>query len=188
LSLPDFTRAEYDQPHAMEGEVVRAPGLPAKSGLGHRFALALLYGAIAAALGAVGYAMVGLTGFMVSIVAIGMAWLIAKAMMTASDGIGGRVYQVVAVTLTYFSVSLGELLHPLWLAHAKGLSIFSMFNPIVLKYLLFGPFLELADGFNGILGAIILAIGLRTAWQLAAGCPGFSRGGNASSAGTFGLH
>ena len=153
----------------MTGQVARSGAIEPASDRSDRFALALLFGAGAALAGAVGYALVGLSGFMISIVAIGMAWLIAKAMMAASGGVGGRRYQVAAVVLTYFSVSLGELLHPMWQLHRDGTPIGAMMNVVALKYLVLGPLLELENGLNGILGLVILAIGMRAAWQLAAG-------------------
>ena len=169
MSIPDFERAEYTQPQVLEGEIVGGPVQDA------RFGLALIYGAAAALIGSLGYALVGLSGFMISIVAIGMAWLIAKAMMTASGGVGGRKYQIAAVVLTYFSVTLGEVLHPLWLVHAEGVPLAAMLTPRLLKYLLFGPFLGLQHSLNGILGLLILGIGMRYAWQMARGGAGFGR-------------
>jgi hypothetical protein len=165
----DFERAEYLQAEPMEGQIVGRP--VAASGMS-AFPLALLFGAVAAVVGSIGYALVGLTGFMVSIVAIGVAWLIAKAMLTASGGVGGRPYQIAAVVLTYFAVSCGELIHPLWTVVEKGVPILRLL-PVFLKYALLGPFLELQDGINGVLGLIILGIGIRAAWKMAAGGPGF---------------
>ena len=140
--------------------------------IGGAFARAIVFGAVAALGGAIVYAIVGLSGFMVSIVAIGVAWLIAKAMMAGSNGIGGRPYQVAAVILTYFAVNLGELLAPLWRAHAQGLPLSRMINPLTLRFLFLAPFLQLSgNAFNGILGAIILLIGMRAAWQMTSGGP-----------------
>ncbi len=185
MSIPDFERAEYTTPQVIEGEVV---GHPLTRRSDAAFPLALLYGAAAAILGSIAYGMVASLGFMISIVAIGIAWLIVKAMMTASGGIGGRPYQVAAVALTYFAVSMGELLPLLYRAHHDaGLAIISLVNAVVLKYVLIGPFLELENGFNGILGLVILAIGLRAAWRWAAGSPGFSGSGRTRPVDPFGL-
>jgi hypothetical protein len=132
--------------------------------------------------------MVASLGLMISIVAIGIAWLIAKAMMTASGGIGGRPYQIAAVVLTYLAVSMGELLPLLYRAHHDaGLSIIALANAVLLKYVLIGPFLELKGGLNGILGIVILFIGLRAAWRLAAGSPGFSGSRRTRQVDPFGL-
>ena len=166
MSVPDFTRAEYHEPVTIEAY----PPPNADARLPH----ALVYGVGAAVVGALGYALVGLSGFMVSIVAIGMAWLIAKAMMTATGGIGGRNFQIAAVVLTYFSVSLGQTMDIVWYLHGQGLpiaAVLSLYSSVLLKHLLIGPFLR---GLSGILGLLIIGIGMRQAWVMAAGSPGFS--------------
>ena len=194
MSIPDFNRADYPRndraaPRVIEGEVLGTNAgarIPRAQPSPANFPLALLFGATAAVAGAVGYALVGLSGFMVSIVAIAVAWLIARAMMTASGGVGGRKYQVAAVALTYLAVSCGELLHPLWNAHRAGLPLAALLSPAILRYVLFGPVLALSQGLNGFLGAFILLIGLRTAWQMAAGTPGFGQPGG-RRVGLFGI-
>ena len=198
MNIPDFSRAEYNDdrnpaPRVIEGEVegtsARPPSDPLSSGRhtpDGNFGMALLFGTAAAVVGSLGYALVGLSGFMVSIVAIGVAWLIARAMMTASRGVGGRRYQIAAVVLTYLAVSCGSLFHPLWLAHRAGLPLGAMVSVEVIRYALLGPILALSDGLNGILGAFILAIGLRAAWQMAAGTPGFGQTGG-RRLGPFGI-
>lgn len=48
----------------------------------------------------------------------------------------------------------------------------------MLTYTLFGPFLRLGrDPLWGLMGLLILFYGLRTAWQMAAGAPGFGQPG-----------
>jgi len=142
------------------------------------FPLALLAGGVAAFAGSIGYALFSLTGIMVGIVAIGIAWLIAKAMMTASGGVGGRPYQVAAVVLTYFACSFGELIRPIWdLVHKGAPMRLVVFSPVMVKFVLIGPLLEVRDGLNGILGLAILGVGMRAAWRMAAGGPGFGSSG-----------
>jgi hypothetical protein len=169
MSLPDFERAQYGDSQAIAGEVVG--GVSRRTASAAAFPIALLYGIGAAIVGAIGYGLFSLTGFMVSIVAIGVAWLIAKAMMLATGGIGGRQYQIAAVVLTYLSVSAGELVHPIYLAVHEGAPLSILFSPKVLEYVVAGPFLELQGGFNGIIGIVILGIGMRSAWRMAAGGP-----------------
>lgn len=170
MPIPDFTRANYnDQPNPIEGEVV---GVPLRGGVGGLLPVAVLYGAGAAIAGALGYAIIGLSGFMVSIVAIGMGWLVAKAMMAATKGVGGRPFQVVAVILTYFSVSLGQTFDLYWYLRPQIAAIGSIAPalPTLFEHFLAGPFLRLSSSpFNGAIGLLILFIGLRTAWQLSAG-------------------
>ena len=176
MSMPDFDRADYVEPRTIEGYT--GDNRPANGDAS--FVRALLFGAAAAVVGSVGYALFSLTGFMVSIVAVGIGWLVAKSMMTGSGGRGGRPYQVAAVLLTYFAVSIGDLLHPLWRLHTLGAPASRLLSPLMLKYALLGPFLSLVNGGNGINGAfglLILFFGLRAAWQIAAGGFGFGRGG-----------
>jgi hypothetical protein len=174
MSVPDFERAEYAEPRVIQGEVVGQPrmerGAPA-------LAIALAYGAGAAVAGSIGYGLVSMTGFMVSIVAIGIAWLIAKAMMTATRGVGGRPYQIAAVILTYLAVTWGELLGIVWRLPAGRSSLLMVLNPKMWWIALTFPYLELEHGFNGIMGVVILGIGLLAAWRYAAGGPGFGAGG-----------
>ena len=166
MDVPDFTRAEYHEPVVIDA--YPPPNADA------RLPQALVYGVGAAVVGAVGYAVVGLSGFMVSIVAIGMAWLIAKAMMSATGGVGGRHFQIAAVVLTYFSVTLGQTMDSVWFLHGRGLPVglaMSLYSSVLLKQLLLGPFLR---GFSGIIGLVIVGIGMRQAWVMAAGSPVFS--------------
>ncbi len=174
MSLYDFERAEYVEPQTIDGATGVIEGSRRASAA--MFPLALAYGAAAALAGAIGYALVGLTGFMVSIVTIAIGWLVAKAMMTASGGVGGRGYQVAAVALTYLSASFGRVFDIAIDAHKDGVSLSPIFYVI---YGLFGPFLRFAEGnvFWAGMGLLILFYGLRTAWQMAAGSPGFGQPG-----------
>ena len=172
MPIPDFTRADYNGPRVIEGEVV---GVPVRASSA-AFPLAIVYGLVAAIAGSIGYGLVASLGVMISIVTIGIGWLVARAMMTATGGIGARPYQIAACLLTYFASTVGELLHPLWIAHGRGMPLSAMLNSTVIQYFLIGPFLELTSSpFNGALGLIIIFIGLRTAWRLAAGTPGFGQ-------------
>jgi hypothetical protein len=184
MSVPDFERAEYVEPTILEGEVV---GRPSRSRAA-AFPLALVYGMGAAIVGAIFYGMVASLGFMISIVAIGIAWLIARAMMTASGGVGDRRYQLAAVLLTYFAVTVGEIVPELYrLSRQYGPQVFANLNyPAILRLVLLGPLLELGSGLNGILGIAILGIGLRTAWRMAAGSPGFGGSGARPAVGPWG--
>jgi hypothetical protein len=176
MSIPDFDKAEYEQPTTIDGDTgyVETPGKPAVAA----FPLAMIYGIGAAVVGAIGYAAVGLTGFMVSIVTIGIGYIVARAMMTATGGVGGQPYQIAAVVLTYFSSTIGAVLDDVYHAHQHGMP-FSDISPVaVVKYAVFGPLLELTSSPGwGAIGLLILFYGLRTAWQMAAGTPGFGQQG-----------
>jgi hypothetical protein len=175
MSIPDFERAEYDQPSVIDATADF--GEPQRAGL-TMFPLALLYGALAAAAGAIGYALVGLTGFMVSIVTIGIGYIVARAMMTATRGVGGQHYQIAAVILTYLSASVGRVIDILVEVQKQGYSLLQVSPTFLVSYSLFGPFLRLTHDLGwGLMGLLILFYGLRTAWQLAAGTPGFGQQG-----------
>ena len=155
MSIPDFERAEYRQPQTLEGETVSGGYSRARGG---RFPLAVLFGAAAALVGSLGYALIGFSGFMVSIV------------------------------LTYFAVTLGELLDVL---HYSGIPLTAVLRvpaSLLARELVAGPFLALRNPLNGGLGLIILFVGLRTAWRLAAGSPGFGQSGKVRRVNPFGLH
>jgi hypothetical protein len=176
MSIPEFERAEYNQATIVDGETGYIAGSPRANMA--VIPLALIYGAIAAVIGAVGYALVGMTGFMVSIVTIGIGYLVAKAMMTATRGVGSRQCQVAAVALTYLSASGGRLLDLLYQVHKQGYALTQVSPVFMLTYTLFGPFLRLGrDPLWGLMGLLILFYGLRTAWQMAAGAPGFGQPG-----------
>lgn len=175
MSVPDFDRAEYIQPTQQNTQPTTLDATPhyveaTPILAGSTFPTALLFGFGAAILGAIGYGLFSLTGWMISIVAIAIGWFVARAMMLGSGGIGGRPYQIAAVLLTYFAVSFGDLVVPLWHAHREGYSVLPFLSSArALEYIVAGPFMELSTGFSGILGLAILFFGLRAAWRVAAG-------------------
>jgi hypothetical protein len=138
------------------------------------FSQALLLGAAAALAGLVVYAgFTVLTGFYFGYVALGVGYLVARAMKFGSGRRGGRAYQIAAVTLTYISISLAAIPIAIWprhggqvawdrVAHASGR---------LLMLGLCSPFLEMRDPVHGLIGAVILFIGLRIAWRMTAAGP-----------------
>jgi hypothetical protein len=50
-----------------------------------------------------------LTGWYIGYLALGVGWLVAKAIKTGSNGLGGRRYQVAAVLLTYAAISMAAV-------------------------------------------------------------------------------
>ncbi len=74
------------------------------------YSRALAFGIGAAVVGLIGYAAFEIvTGWIIGYVALGVGWLIGKAMMKGSNGFGGRKYQVTAALLTYAAVSLAAI-------------------------------------------------------------------------------
>ena len=192
MSIPDFERAQYVEPQVLPPQTMEGYSGDYRPGAGGTaLPKAILYGLGAAVVGAAAYALIGLSGWMVSIVVIGIAWFIAKAMMTATGGVGGRPYQIAACLLTYFAATAGRLIDILHVVRAEAPvsygALITANLPMVVSYLVAGPLLRLkSDPINGALGLLILFFGLRTAWQMAAGSPGFG-GTGGPRPGVFGL-
>jgi len=71
------------------------------------FVRAILFGIGGFAIGMALYAgFVIATGISIGYLALAVGFIIGKAMMTGSKGVGGRRYQIVAVLLTYAAVSI----------------------------------------------------------------------------------
>jgi hypothetical protein len=74
------------------------------------FTRALLYGIGAAVAGMILYATFEIaTGIIIGYVSLAVGWMVGKAMMKGSNGVGGRRYQIAAVLLTYAAVSLAAV-------------------------------------------------------------------------------
>ena len=74
------------------------------------FARGMLLGIGAALVGLIAYASFTIvTGWFLGYIALGVGWLVAKAIMKGSNGIGGRRYQIAAVILTYAAISLASI-------------------------------------------------------------------------------
>jgi hypothetical protein len=70
----------------------------------------LLYGIGAAIAGMILYATFEIaTGIIIGYVSLAVGWMVGKAMMKGSNGVGGRRYQFAAVLLTYAAVSLAAV-------------------------------------------------------------------------------
>lgn len=161
------------------------------------FVRAVLFGIVGAILGLILYAAFAIiTGLIIGYVSLAVGFIVAKAMMMGSKGIGGRKYQIVAVILTYAAVSMAAI--PVWInfylnerkSHppaqvlqqapsnqtvnqpaeqpeqqmSPGAALFQL-----ALIGLASPFLNLQGGFGGVIGLVILGVGIRIAWKLAAG-------------------
>lgn len=158
----------------------------------------LLFGLGASIVGMIFYAgFTIVTGFYIGYVSLAVGWLVGKAIMLGSKGIGGRRYQIAAVVLTYAAVSLAAVpiaisyyiktkpessaLHSKQQRSADGQTTQpdqAQAEPkptpgaALLQLLMLGlasPFLELQDPFHGIIGLVILIVGIRIAWKIAMG-------------------
>lgn len=74
------------------------------------YSRSLAFGIVAAIIGLAGYATFEIvTGWIIGYVALAVGWLVGKAMLIGSRGMGGRKYQVTAAVLTYAAVSLAAI-------------------------------------------------------------------------------
>ncbi|HTB95930.1 MAG TPA: hypothetical protein VK716_02910 [Terracidiphilus sp.] len=135
------------------------------------FVQSVLYGIGAAVLGLAIYATFTIvTHFYFGYVALLVGWLVGKAMMMGSKGVGGPRYQIAAVLLTYAAISLASV--PILIAAAmregNAVDWASMMGRLVI-YGIASPFLELGSGMGfGLIGLFILFIGLRIAYRMTA--------------------
>ena len=128
--LPNFERADYEgaprQPdqcayckRGIANEYYRVDGNLACSSCAQQaqslippdshkaYSRAVLFGIGAAILGCIGYAVVAIvTGWTIGYAAIGVGYLVGKAMMAGSRGLGGKRHQITAAILTYAAVSV----------------------------------------------------------------------------------
>jgi len=164
------------------------------------FARAFLFGIGAAALGLIIYSTFAIvTGWTIGYVALAVGWLVAKAMIKGSNGMGGRRYQITAVLLTYAAISLASV--PILISYAmkeapakvqqdaqtvssdnsasntaqpqepaKKINWAAAVGQLAL-YGLASPFLELQDPAHGVIGLVILFVGLSIAFRLTAAKP-----------------
>jgi hypothetical protein len=163
------------------------------------FLRAILYGIGAAILGMILYATFAIvTGIVIGYAALAVGWIVGKAMITGSKGVGGKRYQIVAVLLTYAAVSTAAI--PIWIHYAgqhkqtqqsthnqtsgaepnsnsdelQGTPPSSRPSRIaamgtLLALGLASPFLELSGDFvGGMIGLVILFVGMRFAWRFTA--------------------
>jgi hypothetical protein len=74
------------------------------------FVRGLLFGVGGAVLGLILYAGFGIvTGLMLGYISLAVGYIVGKAIMKGTHGIGGRRYQIAAVALTYAAVSLSAI-------------------------------------------------------------------------------
>jgi hypothetical protein len=131
------------------------------------FSQALMLGTMAAALGLVLYsAFTILTHFYLSYVALAVGWLVGKAMMSGSNGMGGRRYQIAAALLTYAAISMSAV--PIRIAQIAPAAHVDWLDNIGTFALLgvASPFLNLVTGVSGLIGLVILFVGLGVAWRM----------------------
>ncbi len=139
---------------------------------------AIVYGLFAAIAGCFAYAAFTIvTHIQIGYVALGVGWLVGKAILAGSGGRGGRQYQIPAVSLTYLAVSMAAIPELLWSLHKAGTDVSHLSGrgmAELARYGVLSPFLELRDGLGALIGLFILFVGMRAAWQITrpTGAPG----------------
>jgi hypothetical protein len=207
--VPQFATAEYStQPGAaickscgkpIGGAYYRVNGVPVCANCAQRikdqmppdshsaFVRGICFGVGGAILGLalyVGFALA--TGWIVGFVSLAVGYIVGKAIVFGSGGVGGRRYQMAALLLTYIAVSMAavpiaisqQMKHKSAQQSAQTSAPASADRPKMspLKALgvltaigLASPFLDLANPTHGVIGLIILFVGIRIAWRLTAG-------------------
>src|SRR5215469_14178045 len=173
---PQFGTAQYAPPPP--------PPAPAPSADG-AFPRALLFGLVGAAIGLALYAaFVIITNVEIGYVSLAVGFIVAKAMLIGSKGIGGRRYQVTAVVLTYFAVSLSFI--PIFL-YATHLPFTAVPLITLLRLAISAPFLEMqTNPGSALIGLVILFVGMSIAWRMTAAKP-HAEAARGSSASTLNL-
>ena len=163
------------------------------------FVRAVVFGIGAAILGMILYATFAIvTGIVIGYAALAVGWIVGKAMIQGSKGVGGKRYQIVAVLLTYAAVSTAAI--PVWIhyagehkrttrsspqqassseqgadsdqlngATAKERPAFLAAIGTLIALGLASPFLEFSgDPMGALIGLVILFVGMRFAWRFTA--------------------
>ncbi len=79
---------------------------------------ALLFGIGASIAGLILYATFAIvTGIVIGYASLAVGWMVGKAMIKGSNGVGGKRYQITAVLLTYAAVSMAAI--PIWIHYAN---------------------------------------------------------------------
>jgi hypothetical protein len=207
--VPQFATAEYSSQlgaalckscgKPLAGTYYRVNGVPVCGNCTQRikdqmpidshsaFVRGTLFGVGGAILGLalyVGFALA--TGWIVGFVSLAVGYIVGKAIVFGSGGVGGRRYQVTAVLLTYIAVSMAAVPIAIYQqvkqksaqqgAQASDPSIASEPKMRPLRGLgvlivigLASPFLDLSNPAHGVIGLIILFVGIRIAWRLTGG-------------------
>jgi len=150
------------------------------------FVRALVFGIVGALVGLVLYVAFALsTGLIIGWISVAVGFIVGKAMQMGSGGVGGRRYQVAAVLLTYFAVSMSAV--PIAIvqsnhnhqAQSQSVEVATEprthmgFGEAIGALALIGiasPLLDLRDDpVHGLIGLVILFVGIRFAWTFTAG-------------------
>lgn len=130
-----------------------------------RFAKASLLGLAGGLAGALlWYLVIRFVHIEAALIAIAMGWLVGAGVRRGSSGRGGLFYQALGVGITYLCVGvayMGLILNELGADRAADLELVRY--PLALALGLAAPFMQ---GFENILGILIIAFGLYQAWRM----------------------
>jgi hypothetical protein len=83
------------------------------------FVKGILFGIGAAIVGMILYATFAITtGIIIGYVSLAVGWMVGKAIIKGSGGVGGRRYQIAAAVLTYAAVAMAAV--PIWIHYARA--------------------------------------------------------------------
>jgi hypothetical protein len=120
-------------------------------------------GLAAAIAGSAVYAAVRLTGYEFSLIAIGVGYLVGRAVRWGSGGRGGPRFQAIAMILTYVAITSSSLPFIFRQIIQDGSSL-SLFGGVAMFAI--SLWLPFAQGWSNILGILIIGIGLWEAWRI----------------------
>jgi len=106
------------------------------------------------------------TGLIIGYVALAVGFIVGKAMHMGSGGVGGRRYQLTAVLLTYFAVSMSAV--PIAVAQTHAHIDWAKAVLPLAWVGIASPILDLRDPVQGLIGLVILFVGIRFAWRFTA--------------------
>ena len=163
------------------------------------FSRGLLFAVVGAVLGMALYSAFGIaTGLEIGYVSVAVGYIVGRAMLMGTAGVGGRRHQIAGALLTYVAVSMSAVPISLWqMAHEDNAAIVDMEDPVVAEaasdevvqeehaggfggsYVeatvfltavgLVSPFLGMSRPVSGLIGLVILFVGLRIAWSMTRG-------------------
>jgi hypothetical protein len=111
------------------------------------------------------YAVIAITDYEIGLVAIAIGYMVGYAVRAGARGRGARRFQVLAVVLTYVSVSVAYLALALGSAGAEsspGIAFLAVFSLAL-------PVLSVVNSMpSGLISAAIIAFGMQQAWRMTA--------------------
>lgn len=112
---------------------------------------------------AVWYGVRVVTEYELGLIAIAIGWAVGRAVNWGSAGKGGWLYQLLAVFLTYTSISMNYIPDVVrgWVSEGGEATALTYVVAFILSYAV--PFLS---GAENIIGLLIIAFGLFEAWKL----------------------